>query len=548
MTSDLHFLGAAQAARLIQSRQLSPVELVRAFLERIEAVDNTIHSYVTVLAEQAVAAARAAEAEIVSGKWRGALHGLPYGLKDNFYTRGIRTAAGSRLMLDHVPSHDATVHTKLSAAGAILLGKLNTYEFGTGTGDCLFDLPFPPARNPWDTACFTGGSSTGVGASVAAGTAMFGLGTDTGGSVRLPAQGCGVAGLKPTYGRVSRTGILPNCFSLDHVGPLAWTVEDTALVLEAIAGHDPDDPTSASVASGNYSGDLNAGIVGLRVGVVRRFHERDVAADPAIAEAFDAALKVFKHLGASLIELNPPVSLQDFRNCSRILNTAESYAIHEQDFLARRAEMGEPLRDKLIAGACVTAADYLKAQRWRRQLAAIVDEWFDGCDVVVCCGATRRAPRFDDRAGIVAFTTESAMAAFNISGYPALSICNGIAEDGLPLGIQIAGRMFDEETVLRVGYAYERATDWRKARPACAATAAIEIPPSPPDIATGLAPEDAVAARTLATRLGISAPTPQEIARFAAQSRSMAATARQLPDRLQKHTEPLSIFRPEVSP
>ena len=209
---------------------------------------------------------------------------MPYGLKDNFDTKGIRTAAGSRLMQDHLSARDAAVHSRLAEAGAILLGKLATYEFGTGTGEDLFELPFPPARNPWNTACFTGGSSTGVAAAVAAGTAMFGLGTDTGGSVRLPAQGCGVAGLKPTYGLVSRAGILPNCFSLDHVGPLAWTVEDAALALQAIAGHDPDDPASATITIGDYTRDLHSGIGGLRIGVVRRFHERDVKSDPAIGK------------------------------------------------------------------------------------------------------------------------------------------------------------------------------------------------------------------------------------------------------------------------
>jgi len=548
MSGELHFLGAAEAGRLIQARKLSPVELVDAFLRRIDAVDATVHSYVTVLADQAIAAARAAEAEIVSRGWRGPLHGLPYGLKDNFYTKGIRTTAGSRLMQDHVPTRDAAVHSRLAAGGAILLGKLSTYEFGTGTGEGLFELPFPPARNPWNTACFTGGSSTGVGAAVAAGTAMFGLGTDTGGSVRLPAQACGVVGLKPTYGLVSRAGILPNCFSLDHVGPLAWTVEDAALALQAIAGGDPDDPASATVTVGDYARDLHAGIRGLRIGVVRRFHERDVVADPAIGKAFDTALTVLAELGAQLSELDPPVSLQDFRNCLRILNTAESYAIHEQDFLERRAEMGAPLRDKLIAGACVSAADYLKAQRWRRQLAHLVDGWFSGCDVVVCCGATRRAPRFDDRAGIVAFTTESAMAAFNISGHPALSICNGFTDDRLPLGMQITGRRFDEATVLRVGAAYERATAWRQARPGCTATDPLR-PDAAPE--TGTAPpaaEDAAVARALARRLGIANPTPQEIARFAAQFRSIEATARQLPERLPKEIEPLAVFRSEVTP
>ncbi|MBL8702703.1 MAG: amidase [Alphaproteobacteria bacterium] len=461
----LHFLTVAEAGRLIRARRLSPVELVDAHLDRIARVDPRIHSYITVLADRARAAARDTEAAIMRGDWRGPLHGIPYGLKDNFYTRGIRTTAASRLMLDHVPDVDATAHARLRDAGAILLGKLNTYEYGTGTGAVHFDLPFEPARNPWDTTRFTGGSSTGPGAAVAAGTAMAALGSDTGGSVRLPAAGCGVVGLKPTYGRVSRAGVQPNCWTQDHIGPLAWTVEDAAILLQVIAGHDAADPACADRPVPDFSAGLGQGVAGLRLGVIRRFHTRDVAGEPAIVAGFEAAIDVFRRLGATIVELELDAGLNDFRACSRVVNAAESYSIHERDFVERHAEMGRALRDKMMGGALLRAADYLRAMRWRRELAASLDDAISACDAVVCCGATRIAPRFEDGEAVVAFTGQSAMAAFNLSGHPALSLCNGFSPEGLPLNLQIAGRFWDEATVLRVAAAYERATPWRDRRP-----------------------------------------------------------------------------------
>ena len=232
----LCFLTIEEAARLISLRELSPLELVRAFLARIEAVDGALATYITVCTDDALASARRAEAEIMRGSYRGSLHGIPYGLKDNFMVRGVRATANSHLMKDHIATENATAHRRLQDAGAILLGKLGTYEYGTGDGDDLFELPFAPTRNPWDPHCFPGGSTIGGGASVAAGTAMLALGTDTTGSVRLPAAACGAAGLKPTYGLVSRAGVMPNCYSLDCVGPIAWTARDTGIALRAIAG------------------------------------------------------------------------------------------------------------------------------------------------------------------------------------------------------------------------------------------------------------------------------------------------------------------------
>lgn len=463
--SKLHFLTIAEASRLIAARKLSPVELVEAYLARIARIDTRLHSYITVLIDSARAAARDAEAAIMRGERRGPLHGIPYGLKDNFYTRGIRTTAASRLMLDHVPDVDATAHARLRDAGAILLGKLNTYEYGTGTGAVHFDLPFEPARNPWDLARFTGGSSTGPAAAVAAGTVMAALGSDTGGSVRLPAAGCGVVGLKPTYGRVSRAGVQPNCWTQDHIGPLTWTVEDAAMLLQAIAGFDAADPACADRPVPDFSADLAKGVAGLRLGVIRRFHTRDVTAEPAIIAGIDAAIEIFRGLGATIVELEIEIGLNDFRACSRIVNASESYSIHERDFVERHAEMGRALRDKMMGGVFLRAADYLRAMRWRREMTAALDATMARCDAILCCGATRIAPRFDDGEAVVAFTGQSAMAAFNLSGHPALSLCNGFSPEGMPLNLQIAGKFWDEATVLRVAAAYEQVTPWRDRRP-----------------------------------------------------------------------------------
>jgi aspartyl-tRNA(Asn)/glutamyl-tRNA(Gln) amidotransferase subunit A len=460
--TSLCLLTIEDAARLIAQRKLSPVELVRAFLARIEAVDGTLSTYITTCPDDALAAARDAEAEIMRGDYRGPLHGIPYGLKDNFMVRGARATANSHLMKDHVATEDATAHRRLQDAGAILLGKLGTYEYGTGDGDDLFELPFAPTRNPWDPKRFPGGSTTGGGASVAAGTAMLALGTDTTGSVRLPAAACGTAGLKPTYGLVSRAGVLPNCYSLDCVGPIAWTARGTGIALRAIAGHDPADPASADVDIATV---MDGDAAGLRVGVLRRFHERDVVAGADFARAFEQAVAIFRDAGAMLIERDLATSMLAIRACSRIVNTAECYAIHEKDYRERGDLMGVALRNKLDVGRTVAAFDYLRGQRWRRALAEEIDRLFEGADIILCGGATRVAPNYTDRAGIKAFTGESAMAVFSMSGHPAISVCSGFSEDGLPLNVQLVGRRFEDGRVVAAAGLLEAALGLKGRRP-----------------------------------------------------------------------------------
>src|SRR5579863_6570054 len=277
------FLTIAEAARLIERRELSPVELVESRLDRIARLDRKLNSFIRVLADEARRDARAAEAEIAAGRYKGPLHGIPIGLKDIYETAGVATTGHSKVMQDHVPKADAFSVKKLREAGAIILGKLATHEFAFGGPS--FDLPWPPARNPWDTGRFTGGSSSGTGAAVAAGLVLGGTGSDTGGSIRGPAAYCGLAGIKPTYGLVSRMGILPLAFSLDHAGPLAWTAEDNAIMLQAMAGHDPADPASAECPIPDYRRSLEGDLKGLRIGLVRHFYERDNVANAATSNA-----------------------------------------------------------------------------------------------------------------------------------------------------------------------------------------------------------------------------------------------------------------------
>lgn len=448
--TDPSLLSLAEAGRAIADRRLTARALLEACLARIERLDPVLGAWVAVDPARARADADRADSEIADGARRGPLHGIPYGLKDILRTAEMPTRAASRVTLPDGP--EATVHRRLRDAGAILLGKLNTYEFGTGTGAVYDDLPAPVARNPWNPDRFTGGSSTGAGAAVAARMVPFALGTDTGGSVRLPAAACGLVGLKPTYGLVSRTGMLPNCPSQDHVGPLARTAGDAALVLAAIAGLDPTDPTSVGdgfTAPSGGPGDLS----GLRVAVVRSFHDTDPVAAPATAEAFERTVAALSRLGATLVERRVAFGARDYRACGRIINASESYAIHRR-WLDDPA-IGTALRDKLEAAAGLRASDYVDALRRRRELVRALARGLDGCDVLLCAGTMAAAPRLDDEDGCLRFTGDSAMTPFSLSGQPALCLPAGLDGDGMPLTVQLAARPFAEALLVRVASALE---------------------------------------------------------------------------------------------
>ena len=457
---------ASDAAPRIAAGTLSPVDLVEMCLARVAAVDEAIASFIKVDADGALRAAQDAEREIVAGRYRGPLHGIPFAVKDNYDAEGFVTTGGSRLTHDNAAAtQDATLVARMKAAGAIFLGKLSSWEYGTGNGGEYFDLPIPTTRNPWDTERFAGGSSTGAGAAVAAGTTVLALGSDTTGSVRLPASACGVVGIRPTQGRLSKAGMIANCYSLDVPGPLTWTVVDGAMVLDAISGPDPSDVSSAAAATVANGAELGRGVSGLRIGVVRDLGEGSTPPDPAMAAAFDAATAVLAGLGAELVELALPVSAAQCFAISSIIGPAESAAIHEAEFTGRTAEMGFGLRDKLMAGSMVRAVDYLAAQRQRRIIADAVDRMVRSVDAIVTFGACHVAPRLGVEPEMTAFTAETALIPFSLSGHPTLVQCTGFDPDGLPLHWQVVGRHFREPDILKVAAAYEAATPWRQRRP-----------------------------------------------------------------------------------
>jgi aspartyl-tRNA(Asn)/glutamyl-tRNA(Gln) amidotransferase subunit A len=448
------------ASEAVRNREISPVDLVEAYLRRIDAVDARVGSYILVLVDAALTAASVAASEIAAGNWRGPLHGLPFAVKDNYFTKGVRTCANSRTLMEHVPDFDATAVAKLTQAGAILLGKLNTWEYGTGMGPMYEDLPYKAARNPWNTERMTGGSSTGAGASVAARTAMFALGSDTGGSVRLPAAACGLQGLKPTHGLVSRHGILPNCWAFDTAGPLCWNVWDCAAVLQTIAGPDVSDPTSAGEPD-DYLSRIEGGVAGLTIGLIDDCDCEGARPDAAILENLAAAAEVFSESGARVVRMSLPAPVIRYRVAASVINWSESFAIHEAVFRDRADQMGQALRDKMMAGLSLSALDYISALRERRVLAGMNIAMMRTVDLLLLPGAFHVAARMDDTDGVTAYTGETAMTPFNISNHPAISLCSGFDADGMPTNIQLVGQWFGEAALLRAAYAYEQATPWR---------------------------------------------------------------------------------------
>ena len=458
--SDLTDLTIADAGTLLERREISPVELVDAALARIERHDPAIHAFITITAESARSKAREAETRIAKGGYRGPFDGIPFALKDNIETRGIRSTSHSKLLLDNVPTEDATVAANLTDAGGILIGKTATFEFALGGPS--WDLPWPPALNPWSIKHLPGGSSSGSGAAVAARFVPAAIGTDTGGSVRWPAAVCGIAGLKPTYGRISRKGVHPNTFSLDHCGPMTRTVEDCAIMLGAAAGHDPLDPGSIDEPVPDYRAALTGPIKGLRVGLIRHWYAMD--AIPEVTKAVDAAVTRLADLGAIVeeIELEP---LIDYVDCKTTISISELYAIHEEDLKTRPQDFGKLLRTRVIAGGLVRAEDYVQAMRWRTELATKMLSQFKHFDVLATAGWLNPADRNDPQGFDFFKKRHLVTMPFSVSGIPALSVLCGFTDESLPLSLQIGGKPFDEATVLRVGDAYQRATEWHLRKP-----------------------------------------------------------------------------------
>jgi aspartyl-tRNA(Asn)/glutamyl-tRNA(Gln) amidotransferase subunit A len=457
-----HLLSAAEAASAFAARTLSPPELLSALLARIERLDPVLNAFIRLDAEAAMAAAREAEREIAAGRSRGPLHGIPVGIKDIIDVAGLPTTCHSRILLDNIAASDAAVVARLRAAGAIIIGKLSTHEFAIG-GPSL-DLPFPPARNPWNPLHHPGGSSSGSGAGVAAGLFPLALGTDTGGSVRNPASACGIVGLKPTYGLVSRRGVFPLAFTLDHVGPLARTVTDATLLLQAIAGHDAADPGSAAFPALDALATLDRGIAGMRIGFVRHFHEEDLPADPQVAAALEAAADLLKAAGAHIRDIVLP-TLTEFAAVNRVILGAESWSIHAPWLRTRPGDYGQLARQRLLAGAFMSAGAYVGAQRRRTQMIAAVEDAFRDVDILLCASSMDPASRIDDTAETLRTYPRQARTPFNVTGHPALAMMSGLSSDGLPLSVQFVGRYGADATVLRVARACERASEWHLRRP-----------------------------------------------------------------------------------
>ncbi len=461
---ELSYLTITEAAAGLRRGEFSPVDLTEACLRRIEVLDQKLHSFITVTAELARVQAGEAEREIRSGKDRGPLHGIPIALKDLYMTKGIRTTAHSAVLENWIPDYEATTVTKLREAGTILLGKLGMHEFAFG-GPSI-DAPFPAVRNPWNTAYIPGGSSSGSGAALAAGLCYGALGSDTGGSIRTPASHCAIVGIKPTYGRVSRYGVIPLSWSLDHAGPMARTVEDCALVLQAIAGYDPRDPASANVATPNFRTSLKDGIAGVRVGVPRvAWFDENLGVAPETAVVFDEALKTLKGLGARIVELDgTPFSMA--RKANQTILVCEAYAYHEKTYQQTPMKFGSSVRRRMLEGAFLGAVDYITAQRARSVLNEQIRENFDRADVFAVPGAPRPPEAFETMDPNEQNLRPNFTNPFNLTGLPALCVPCGFTEGNLPAGLQIVAPAFDEATCFRVGYAYEQATGWHKRRPA----------------------------------------------------------------------------------
>ena len=459
------FFTIAGAHRAFAAKEISPVELTQACLAQVERLDGTLNAFIRVTPERALADARASEARWSEGAPLGPLDGIPIGHKDIYETAGVPTTAHSKLLSDHVPTQDATVVRRWREAGVSMLGKLATHEFAFGGPS--FDLPWPPARNPWNPAHFTAGSSSGTGAAVAAGMVLGGTGSDTGGSIRGPSALCGLAGLKPTYGLCSRQGVLPLAYSLDHTGPMAWTVEDVALLLDAMAGPDAADPASAPGPAPSFAPAIGRGVKRMRIGVARDWFTREHPVSPATLAAIAEAESTFLGLGAVVEDIDLP-SLEDFGACGFVILVTEAYAAHEPWMRTRFNDYGELLRDRMALGALVSGADYMQALRRRRELCREMAVAMEGFDLILTASAAGEAPPIDKVPKWANFERPGLTLPFNVTGQPALSVCAGFGQGGLPLSIQLAGQPFGDATVLAAGHAYETAHGWRKRRPALA--------------------------------------------------------------------------------
>jgi amidase len=472
-SDDLHYLGLTEIAARIRRRELSPVDVTKAQLARIEKLDPQLNSYAAVLTDLALAQARKAETEIQSGRYRGPLHGVPVAVKDLCFTKGVATKGGTRVLAAFIPDHDATVVARLAEAGAVLLGKLNLTE-GAMAG---YHRDFKVPRNPWGANRFPGFSSSGSGVATAAGLCYASLGSDTGGSIRYPSAANGIVGLKPTWGRVSRYGVLALAASLDHIGPMTRRVADAAVVLGAIAGNDSNDPTTLSDPVPDYLRDIEKSMKGVRIGFDEAYATGGVPG--YVADAVRRAVRDLEKLGALIVPAKMP-DMNDAMNSWGILCSAEAAVAHEATFPSRANDYGDFFRQFLQGGRAVTGAAYAKASMLRAELRGTVRRAFQGFDVLVCPTTAAEAVVYEPEkaygsadatttAGVpVAFLRDGFrfIIPYDLTGYPTLSLPSGQSPDGLPLSLQLVGHPLSEALLCRVGHAYENATEWHRRHPA----------------------------------------------------------------------------------
>jgi aspartyl-tRNA(Asn)/glutamyl-tRNA(Gln) amidotransferase subunit A len=450
-------LSIAEMGRALRDGSVTSEQLTNDALARVAAGDPGLHAFVLLTRDRALADARRSDSELKANIDRGPFHGIPYALKDIYDTGGIRTTCHSKLRVNNVPAADSEVAAKITEAGGVLLGKLATHEFAIGGPS--FDLPFPPARNPWNVDHVTGGSSSGSATAIAARMVRMAMGSDTGGSIRGPAAWCGLAGIKPTYGRVSRRGVFPLSWTLDHCGPLSRSVEDSAITLGILAGYDPADPASADVPVSNYVRDLDKGVSDLRIGIPRAFFQNASAVTPDVLAGIDRTADQLRAAGATVEDIALP-DYALFAAAGRVIMMAEAYAIHEADLRTRLLDYGEITANRFVLGAAITAADYINALRARRELTDAVNAVLSRYDVLLTASALCTAPRFDAPVDALSSASPMQTVPFNVTGHPAMSVPIGLASDGLPIGVQIVGRPFDEAMVFRVSRAVEVLSGW----------------------------------------------------------------------------------------
>ena len=461
----LHFKTITELAGLIESKQVSPVEATKAQLDRIEELDGRFKSYATVMADSAMSQAKEAEGEIGGGGYRGPLHGVPIAVKDLCFTRGVRTMGGTRVMADQVPDFDSTVVSRFSAAGAVLLGKLNLTEGAMAGYNPDRGVPL----NPWGADRWAGASSSGSGVATAAGLCYGSLGSDTGGSIRFPAASCGVVGIKPTWGRVSRYGVLALAESLDHVGPMTRSTADAGIILQAIAGQDPNDPTTLPAPVPDLLEGIDRGVSGVRIGYDERYATEGV--DAELASGISAGVRTLEGLGATIVEVRIP-ELDEYLEAWPPLCSAEALAAHQEYFPSRRDDYGPWFTDWLDLGASVTGADYARANNLRAACNGRIRDAFADIDALACPSMPDPPFPIDDMGPndpmgdegldmqLLRFT-----APYDFNGAPTLSVPCGLSSEGLPLSLQFVGKHLEEALLCRIGHTYEQATEWHDLHP-----------------------------------------------------------------------------------